>query len=45
MSAPLFSPIALAIKLESPGPLFFKQVRVGNGEKPFLLFKFRSMGQ
>jgi len=34
---------ALVIKLESPGPIFFTQERVGRGEKPFILFKFRSM--
>ena len=45
LSAPFFPFIALAIKLESPGPIFFKQVRVGSGEKPFLLYKFRSMGR
>ena len=45
ISLPFFPLIALAIKLDSPGPLFFKQVRVGNGEKPFVLFKFRSMRQ
>ncbi|BCG47661.1 Sugar transferase [Citrifermentans bremense] len=44
-AAPFFPLIALAIKLDSPGPLFFKQVRVGSGEKPFLLYKFRSMCQ
>jgi sugar transferase (PEP-CTERM system associated) len=45
LSAPLFPFIALAVKLDSAGPIFFKQVRVGSGEKPFLLYKFRSMGQ
>jgi len=45
ISAPFFPLIALAIKVESSGPLFFKQVRVGNGEKPFMLYKFRSMCQ
>jgi len=45
VSAPFFPFIALAVKMDSPGPLFFKQVRVGNGEKPFLLYKFRSMRQ
>jgi sugar transferase (PEP-CTERM system associated) len=44
LSAPLFPFIALAIRLETPGPVFFKQVRVGVGEKPFTLYKFRSMG-
>ena len=45
LSAPFFPLIALAIKLDSAGPLFFKQVRVGSGEKTFLLYKFRSMCQ
>jgi len=43
VTAPFFPVIALIIKLDSNGPLFFKQVRVGSGEKPFLLYKFRSM--
>lgn len=45
LAAPLFPVIALLIKLESPGPLFFSQVRVGCREKPFKLYKFRSMAQ
>jgi len=45
LSAPFLPLIALAIKLESRGPLFFAQIRVGNGEKPFMLYKFRSMCQ
>lgn len=43
LSLPIFPVVALAIKLESPGPVFFRQVRVGSGERPFMLFKFRSM--
>jgi lipopolysaccharide/colanic/teichoic acid biosynthesis glycosyltransferase/NDP-sugar pyrophosphorylase family protein len=43
----LFSPIllaaALAIKLDSPGPVFFRQVRCGKKGKDFIMFKFRSM--
>ncbi|MFA6525950.1 MAG: sugar transferase [Candidatus Buchananbacteria bacterium] len=35
--------IALVIKLESPGPIFFKQIRVGKNGKEFLAMKFRSM--
>lgn len=35
--------IALAIKLDSPGPIFFRQIRVGEREKNFLLYKFRTM--
>jgi lipopolysaccharide/colanic/teichoic acid biosynthesis glycosyltransferase len=34
---------ALAIRLDSPGPIFFRQPRVGLDGKPFLLWKFRSM--
>jgi exopolysaccharide biosynthesis polyprenyl glycosylphosphotransferase len=45
----LFSPLmaltALAIKLESPGPVFFVQERMGLDGKPFLMIKFRSMRQ
>ncbi|MGQ9502805.1 MAG: exopolysaccharide biosynthesis polyprenyl glycosylphosphotransferase, partial [Anaerolineae bacterium] len=35
--------IALLIKLDSPGPVFFRQIRSGRGGVPFQLFKFRSM--
>ena len=40
---PLFLIIALAIKLESPGPVLFKQERVGLNRKVFNMYKFRSM--
>ena len=43
----LFSPImlaaAIAVKLSSPGPLIFKQERVGLHNRPFKMYKFRSM--
>jgi len=45
LTLPFFPIIALAIKFDSPGPVFFKQVRVGNKEKQFKLFKFRTMCQ
>jgi exopolysaccharide biosynthesis polyprenyl glycosylphosphotransferase len=41
--APLFALVALVIKLDSPGPVFFRQVRMGAGERKFRIFKFRSM--
>lgn len=41
--APVFAAIALWIKLDSPGPVFFRQVRVGQHGKPFRIHKFRTM--
>ena len=43
--APLMLLIALSIKLDSPGPVFFRQVRVGRHGQPFCIFKFRTMTQ
>jgi lipopolysaccharide/colanic/teichoic acid biosynthesis glycosyltransferase len=42
---PVFLAAAVAIKLDSPGPIFFKQRRVGRGFRPFLICKFRTMIQ
>jgi exopolysaccharide biosynthesis polyprenyl glycosylphosphotransferase len=42
-SLPLMAIIALAIKLGSPGPVLFKQIRVGKGGREFMCYKFRSM--
>jgi exopolysaccharide biosynthesis polyprenyl glycosylphosphotransferase len=35
--------IAIAIKIDSPGPVFFRQERIGRAGNPFRIFKFRSM--
>lgn len=43
LSAPLFILIALAIKLDSKGPVFFKQLRCGVNGRKFYVYKFRSM--
>jgi lipopolysaccharide/colanic/teichoic acid biosynthesis glycosyltransferase len=40
---PLLPFIALAIYLESPGPIFYRQARVGKGGRIFRVYKFRSM--
>jgi sugar transferase (PEP-CTERM system associated) len=37
--------VMLAIKLDSPGPILFRQQRVGQGDKPFVLYKLRTMRQ
>lgn len=43
--SPLVLLVALAIKLESPGPVLYRQVRLGKGRAPFEMLKFRSMRQ
>jgi sugar transferase (PEP-CTERM system associated) len=45
LSAPLALVTAIAIKSESSGPIFYRQKRVGQNEKCFILFKFRSMAE
>lgn len=41
--SPVFLLLCLAIKLDSPGPVFFKQKRVGKDKKHFMILKFRTM--
>ncbi len=41
--SPLLAATALAIRLDSPGPIFYTQTRVGQDGKPFTMWKFRSM--
>lgn len=43
--APVFLLIAVAIKVDSPGPVFFRQERVGKDGRIFRIFKFRTMVQ
>jgi len=40
---PVFLIIAIAIKVDDPGPVFFKQKRVGKGKSYFWMYKFRTM--
>jgi lipopolysaccharide/colanic/teichoic acid biosynthesis glycosyltransferase len=42
-ACPVLLVIAAAIKIDSPGPVFFRQERIGRGGRPFSIFKFRSM--
>lgn len=43
IALPLFLLIGVAIKVDSPGPVFFRQQRAGQYGKPFRIVKFRSM--
>jgi exopolysaccharide biosynthesis polyprenyl glycosylphosphotransferase len=43
LAAPLMALTAICVKLDSSGPIFFQQERVGKGGKVFVLYKFRSM--
>lgn len=41
--SPVFIAIAIWVKIDSAGPVFYRQIRVGKGNKDFGLYKFRSM--
>jgi Undecaprenyl-phosphate glucose phosphotransferase len=45
ITSPVMLACAIAVKLSSPGPVIFKQERVGLHNKPFYMYKFRSMEQ
>lgn len=40
---PLYAALAVAVKFDSPGPVFYRQERIGRHKKPFNIIKFRSM--
>jgi exopolysaccharide biosynthesis polyprenyl glycosylphosphotransferase len=42
-ASPLMLAVAIAVKLDSPGPVFFRQGRVGRNGREFAMYKFRSM--
>jgi lipopolysaccharide/colanic/teichoic acid biosynthesis glycosyltransferase len=43
VAAPVLTVIALLIRLSSPGPVLFRQLRIGHLEQPFTMLKFRTM--
>jgi sugar transferase (PEP-CTERM system associated) len=45
LALPFFPIVAFFVKLDSPGPIFFRQLRVGEKDRNFVLFKFRTMRQ
>ena len=42
-TSPIMLVAAIGVRLSSPGPVIFKQERVGRNKKPFMMYKFRSM--
>ncbi|MEZ4330535.1 MAG: sugar transferase [Myxococcota bacterium] len=45
LTAPILALTAIAIKLDSPGPVLYRQRRLGQNDKPFMMNKLRSMRQ
>ncbi len=45
LSLPVLAACAVAVRVTSPGPIFYRQVRVGRGQRPFTLLKLRTMRQ
>nr|WP_263640821.1 sugar transferase [Methanobrevibacter arboriphilus] len=43
ITSPIMILTAIAIKISSPGPIIFKQERIGYQRMPFMMYKFRSM--
>jgi exopolysaccharide biosynthesis polyprenyl glycosylphosphotransferase len=43
LTSPIWAAVAIAIKLDSPGPVLFRQERAGKNGRPFHVYKFRSM--
>lgn len=43
LASPLMAVTAIGVRLSSPGPVIFRQERVGKNKKPFCMYKFRSM--
>jgi exopolysaccharide biosynthesis polyprenyl glycosylphosphotransferase len=44
-AVPVLAAVAITIKVTSPGPVLFRQERIGKGNKPFAIYKFRTMTQ
>jgi len=44
IALPLWLAVTIAIKLDSPGPVFHRATRIGKGGRPFTLYKFRTLG-
>ena len=43
LTSPLLVAVAIGVKMSSPGPVFFRQVRLGRDTEPFMVTKFRTM--